>query len=402
MKFIWKGLFCGVALAGISACDILGLDDGELTDVTVPFCQLGYPPRWIAIQSSGAQWRFLTVTGTSITFQASEKLGFAFGGGSDSYVYYVTSRELSEVDCVYFGEPAPISVNASVEDVAEGEWFRVQARGLAFVGGYQDSSFSLRLPPAAEDVHAWLFRRPSTTAFGSPLRAIARHSIQPNEGMTLPPFDFASAEAVPFDSARITVGNVGEGSAFTFNYFEPPGFTMGIASDVQPLPWHFAVPAALLGPDDFHGYEILGDNRSLSYFYRRARDTTVVMGPELTQPSATVIGQSPCLRLRVTLQSQAEYASFVSIRFGAQYGSRDFRSNTVTVSRNYLGTTPDVWDISMPELQPAFDDGCLLSPNPASGWSVTAEANEGRVALALGGKGLDGEVRRLARGFAGP
>ena len=30
------------------------------------------------------------------------------------------------------------------------------------------------------------------------------------------------------------------------------------------------------------------------------------------------------------------------------------------------------------------------------------EANEGRVALALGGKGLDGEVRRLARGFVIP
>ena len=92
----------------------------------------------------------------------------------------------------------------------------------------------------------------------------------------------------------------------------------------------------------------------------------------------------------------------MSIRFGAQYGSRVFRSTTVTVSRNYLGTTPAVWDVSMPDLRTAFDDGCLLSPNPSSGWSVAAEANEGRVALALGGKGLDGEVRRFARGFAGP
>ena len=96
MKVVVRWLFSAVVLAGINACDILGLDDGDLTDVTVPFCQLGFAPQWIAIQSSGAPRRFLTVTGTSITFLAPEKLGFAFRSGSDSYVYYVTSRELSD------------------------------------------------------------------------------------------------------------------------------------------------------------------------------------------------------------------------------------------------------------------------------------------------------------------
>lgn len=381
-------------LATTTACDIFAPNGPRSFTIDLPFCgQSAIPLTWAAVKHDGADWTYLTPTNGIASFRASGTLTVAFGNAAETRVYSASADELSQVSCFRPTNETKFHIG-SVRDVGAGEQFFVSVGPISV----SETPFTVFVPDGPLTVVA----RTAKTNTGVPQRVIVRQGVDLPASSEIPILDFSSNEARPFESANVTVTSNGESALW--NVFLPRGnrhdLFFGVIGDRVPMQY-FGVPETLLGPEDYHTLEIRNFSSSsstlqeLAYYYRRARDAHVTMGPPASTPTGSVLSATPCTRLQARIPAQTEYPSFVIVQFQV-----DNTILEVGVTREFLGQTPSSWTVDIPDL--ARPDGsCLLRPNLGS-WSMNVMPQQGRIALHLGGTGRDGEVRRWSAGWFQP
>ena len=171
------------------------------------------------------------------------------------------------------------------------------------------------------------------------------------------------------------------------------------SSSDTPLGFLHALPASLLGADEYH--ELFVSDcppacRRLSYFYRSPQPISLALGPAASAAAVSVIDVDPCLRLRIDIPSQSEYPAFAYVQFAWGSGG-SFREVYVGATRAFLGHTPGVWQLDVPALK--RDDGTCLLDFAATSAVANYSVGDGRLAVFVGhAPGHDGEVVRAAIG----
>lgn len=386
-----RAICCFFALS-LNACGVFGPDGGRSFTIELPFCgAFSTTLSWAAVKKGGDDWTYLTPNKGLASFEAKGPVTVAYGNPFETRVYSATADELSQVKC-FRQRPETKLLEGNVRDVPADERFHVTVGPVTVM----NTPFAAFIGDGPVDIVA----RTEKASTGVPSRVIVRHDVDLPTGSEIPNLDFASTEARPFVSANATVSGSPAG-AFG-NDFWPRGNVHTLrfgAFEATPFQ-HFAVPEALLGPDDYHTLTLRdffqNAGRELIWYYRRARGTTLTMGPPANTPIGALITQEPCARLQARVASQPQYPSFALAQFFVNMGQSNQTIVEVGVSRDFLGETPATWTLETPDLRSA-EGSCIVRPFPNS-WSVTVAPQEGRIALHLGARGRDGEVRRFSIG----
>ena len=342
---------------------------------------------WAAYKPAEGSWLELTPVAGQLTFEATGGLTVAYGNANVARVYSATAQEFGEVQCdAAWGEVKV--VQGAVRDVPVDERFYVS------VGPTTVSStpFALFVPERPLTIVA----RTEKLVTGAPSRVILRHGLNPPTGSDIGVFDFSSSDAKTFESASFTVTGDALGMFYTNTFRHASGEQTLFGGDASGGGTRqlYAIPESILDADDYHVLDVTAisqdDLRRVLYYYRRARPTSLSIGPIASSPIGLVTSSTPCSRFRVLVPSQPEYSSFAIARFLVNSANVE-----VGVSRAFLGARPATWDLEIPDL--ALPDGsCLLNAGITS-WGVAVTTQEGRLALYLGGAGKDGEIRKWAQ-----
>jgi hypothetical protein len=272
-----------------------------------------------------------------------------------------------------------------VGDVPANERYAISVGPVSFT----ESPFAAFIGDGPLNVVAWT----ASAATGEPRKVIMRQGINLLTGSEIPILYFSGNEAKDFEFADATI--VGGSSAFAFNFLRPWGNSHVLRTgEVGSAPLrYYAAPEAMLAPEDYHTIEILSLSQNapqqLTYYYRRARNVTLTIGPDASTPSSAIVETTPCARISISVPAQAEYGSFVVVHL-ATFGMTG--NMQVGVTREFLRGTPSTWHLETPDLRRP-NGTCLLPPDPF-GYTMFVTPQEGRIALYLGGTGRDGEVRR--------
>jgi hypothetical protein len=375
-------LFC---LVGLSSCGAFGPNGPRKYTIRLPFCgETTIPMTWAAFKPQSGNWRELTPAAGQLTFEASGALTVAYGNANDARVYSAMAQELGEVGCeAPWGEVKV--VQGTVREVPADERFYVSVGPTTVTS----SPFALFVPERPLTIIA----RTEKIANATPSRVIVRHGLNPPTASDIGVFDFASSDARAFESADFTVAGDASGMVYRNTFRHASGEQVLTGGEVIGARKHFVIPEGILDADDYHAIEVTAFSqaglRHLAYYYRRARQTALTIGPLAAEPAGEVVSATPCSRFRVHVPSQAEYSSFVIARFFVNSANVE-----VGVTRGFLGARPGTWTLEIPDFE-VPGGSCLLNPGITS-WGVVATPQEGRLALHLGGAGKDAEIRKWA------
>lgn len=395
-----------LALAFLAAC---GSSDGpsdppSATDVELAFCTGVFAPHWVAAQDGDEAWRRLEPVAGS-RYQAPFTTGrgglaYVDGEGHNLVVNYGLAAELATACASGSKHVTGTTANVGENGLASLALGSVRA----FDYGSDTSPFDLwSVPDGPQDLFAARFPRGSLR-YPADRMIIRRAQDVPPEG-ELATLDFGAAEAF----APVTAGISATGlngpldAEVTSWWYGDRGRTIAMVmwsgAILQGATTWSAVPLEQLEADDLSflevtTYDASGRYRSVVTFLRTPGDRVVDMGPELNRPELTRVAESPYLRPRVLLASQASYGRVASARF-YQVGL----AVAVTVSAGYLGGTPATWDIELPDFSSVdgWSAAWGLDPGLNLRWDIIAEGgpNPG-----LGDLVRDGD-KSLFASFAG-
>ena len=371
-----------LALILLAACSG---DDGPGSpaptgNVEFAFCSGDRAPEWVAVQDGDAAWvRLLPAAGTFYqTRFTTGRGGLAYvdGDGHNLVVRFGTAAELATTCAQGTKHVTGTAANIGVNGLASLALGSVQSSHP----GSNNGPFNLyNVPEGPQDLFAARF--PSGSLEYPSDRIILRRAQDlPAEG-ELALLDFESAEAFVPVTARVTAVGLdgpldaeitswwlGRRGATTALVMWSGAITQGSAT------WH-AVPEERLEANDLNAlhvttYDAGGRYRSVITYLRRVGDLAVQMGPPLERPEVIRVTQSPYLRPRVLLASQAEYQRSASARF-YQVGL----AVTVTMSSAYLGNTPATWTLELPDFSLVDDWNAAWGLDPAANlqWDIVAE-----------------------------
>ena len=356
----------------------------------ISLCNVVGDPDWVAVRNEGATWTLLAAS-RRVQHLATPRLSLAYGKGMQRWVLHASAAELAELQCDRRPPQTITIAGSAVLDTSVG----LMVNGT-FVSESGSATFTLGAPEQPFDVVAITFSRDSAS---TPRHAIIRRDVAPIATMAV--LDFTSAEAVPFDSALLQVTGVPTG-LFDRDLL----FYQEVGGHEQTLMFHrlfhalprdafryYALPTGVLEPDESHVVSIrLSEGTRMDYHYRVARDTSLQLGPPARDYTVTPLSSEPCFRARVEAPSQTEYNSFVRATFYA-YGTRGSTEEVtrVMLTRGYLGETPSVWRVELPDLSPRSD--CLVGRGSV-GNTASLRVFSGRLALNLGGSPHPPEVTR--------
>lgn len=345
---------------------------------TVKFCPTVVMPTWFAYQNEGQGWVQLPGGTSDFSFEPTARLAVAYATttplGSAVTIVYVTAVELNDFQCPFPRGNRQLA--GSVKNWQTSDEFVAVAMGpnsRTAAPDNPDFNFST-LPDAPLDL--------VVEVASTPRRIVIRRNVMANSGTTLPPLDISSSEVKPTsqftavlepaDAPRVTPSYyflTANGTSFHF----VDGTSSGAVNQ--------SVPYAMTRRGDVHAVSFLSGvspepTRYVANYFREATDRALALGPFLGQPSVSVVGSSQYLRLRMTLGSQTEYPSYVVARYAQSSLTAPNAYVNVLMSSGYLGETPGMWDVSIPDLAgvPGFDAKWMLKPGVATGWTVEASS----------------------------
>jgi hypothetical protein len=397
-----------------TAFTTVAIDPGNLTTIVLnSFCTL---PGFFAYRNDGGAWTRVPPSNGSFTFMATPKVAITFATGVSLETYYTSSDELKAVTNMgcrattgtktLKGSFVNLGPTAPSGDKSYG-WIKADGAGAVSSGAFTLAN----VPDRAVDLLAvdYAYASDSFPPF-PPAKAIIRRNALLPSGSTMSAFDFASSEAIPFQTNQL---NVVGGLSNDWNYLIME-FTTANGSHQS---WADAeayqgaartfhdVPASILVDGDLHKLSFYGDAndfasaRSVITYFRQPSDKTVVLGPKLNRPTITTVATSPYLRIRATLASQAEYGSAVRLEYAQDdFGGVNTTSWIVTGTAGYFGGTPSTWDLEIPDLSavPGFPSGIGFVPSQTTYVTASAWGDLLGVYVFSGRAPRDGDVVKYA------
>jgi hypothetical protein len=387
-----------------------GTIDPPTSSIVLDFC-LQSVPVFFAYKNGNDAWtRVLPDANGSFTFMAAPKVGITFIRGREVQTYYTTSEELKEVSGLECHTDGTKMLSGSLANLgpatpAGDPAYAIIAAGTSRANG--SGAFTLAsVPDGRFDLVGVTYAYASQAI--APTKAIIRRDLLLSSGSTLPVLDFASNEAAPIATHRLTVTG---GLSSDFNYiFVDFTTASGTGQNWQdalaergPLTFH-AIPASLLVNGDLHELafhastvDFLSDRGAILYF-REPSDKSVALGPALNQPTFLKTATTPYVRIRGTLASQAEYGSAVRFHYfealGGEIGGE--REWHVTGTAGYFGGTPATWELEMPDLSAVPGFSSFYSSEASDFVIPEAEALSSLVGLFIGRAPRDGDVVKHA------
>jgi hypothetical protein len=372
--------------------------------LTISFCP-SETPIWFAYQNEGFAWQQATLTGSSFTFQATQKVAIAyvlqFGSAMETNVYYATASELSEntiSDC-----RGTNTVGGSISTLASNQMVSIALGPSDTTVTGPTTSFTLKNVPAGPLDLLATRGTPAPGGYLTPDAMIVRRGLNQANGSSITPaLNFATESATP-GSFSLTVSGVEVGEEIYFQNFLLTGTaTAGLLHNGAPITGSINVssaPAALLAGNDLHQLYVEASqstNTAIvghSYFtYFGSPDTrNDALGPLLSIPTLSSLGASPYQRMRGGMNSQGDYNT--SALFAFDQGS-GFRTIYVGVSAAHLGATPSTWDTEIPDFSgtAGFNSSWMLSASPLSSTIYLAQAFSGRQELLFGAVPVAGDM----------
>jgi hypothetical protein len=397
-------LVAALALSAVvvSACADGITGPGPKAPVSLDFCE-GTTPIWFAIQNETEEWEEISgdAAGT-FTFDATPQVSIALvvddGFDFSTEVFNVTRDELDPLSGVTCAEGTGTkSLSGAVAGLTGQQVGRLSMALETDGVNTGNTSYSFAgLPTGPLDLVATRF---ATAGTQPPDRIIVRRNLDLQNGTNMPVLDFGSTEAQPLTTATVTFGN--RGSDFvdvTTEYLSANGTVhqlMHFSSVDAGASAFVSVPEAMRGADDLHLMSAFASaaagTREVSRFYRNPGNVTLTFGPMLGAATTSYLS-GPYVRPRLTVASQAEYASAMEAFFG-QLSGASFRTVTIFTSSAFLGARPLNWELEMPDLSAAGYESVWAFPTSAQ-VNSNAHGFDGDVSVILGAAPSDGDVIR--------
>ena len=366
-----------------------------LATITLDFCASA-PAKWFAYQNDGAEWKSVTpdANGT-VSFSASSKLGVAvtrnFGSSlglpSSTAVFtsilYLTAAELRALSGTCFDATGSRDFTVPATGIASNEswWASVGPSGNG-PNNVATINFKRKADVGSFDiVGARLEGAPSAISSEFiPKAFMIRRGVDVTAGGSLPQIDFSGPEMVAAESYTFSLSGMGtSGGSMVMDF-------MTHASGDGPMTYQFtqtrslsaatgtfkAVPSALTTTTDRHELTFTttsaGSTLRVSSVFQNGSNQSLSFGPALNSPTAATVAAG---RLRVQLASQAEYGGMVRFDFAQGTSLPTF---TIEATAGYLGGTPTIWDLTMPDFSAVagWDAGWNLTTG--SSLKIAAEA----------------------------
>lgn len=334
--------------------------------LTFEFCTPRVPI-WFAFQNEGYSWQQVTGTGTTFTFAATEKFGLAWVFQSASAVevmiHYSARSEHSDVNLPRLCSGTK-ALSGSVASLASDQVAMAAMGASSAWMNPSSTSFTLQNVPAGPLDLVAARGAPAGVdipGFGpegfTPDRMIIRRSLDVASGATMPVLDFASSEAFAPAAMGLTITGFDPSNVVELtNRLRTATPTSGRVHSrpVVSVPTTlYSVPAEQLAAGDLHELRVTANASSsllrtyVAYFVAPA-DRTDALGPFVGIPSVTGVDGSPYARMRGQLPVQPEYGGAAKFIFGGLAGAS--RNVHVGVTAAYLGGTPTMWDVLVPDL----------------------------------------------------
>lgn len=375
---------------------------GGSGNVSWAFCDDTGLPAWVAVQDGSGPW-------TRVTGDAQNVYRFQLNSDRGGIAWVEAGASSTELQVVYYSRAELLligpdrcggtggfkTVNGSVPGLAATQSAFVSMGGASaqVIGAQAQSAFTLNnVVDGPQDLLATRTNFNLQALGLIPDRLIIRRNLNPANGSTLPPLDFAAEGFAPA-SATGTINGLGAGEQtvvtglFTTARGGLGTSYAGILGGASVTWW--GIPTAQLATGDLHYLQVSAVNtsnpsggippntRQVGLGLREVANFTTTLGPTHTVPSITTLATAPYVRMRATWTIQPQYNRSVFLSL-AQAGVSDSRFTSIIVSDGYLaGTTAG--DLAMPDF------------TGVDGWNNAWGLAAGReVIWTLGGSGWQG------------
>lgn len=374
------------------------------TSLTINLCI--DQPLWVAIQNEGESWKRIQPTsGTTYTFEATSKFGFAEvvpdndpNGGFRTFILYSTVAELQPyTNAACLPERGSRSLTVPVAGLNS----QSAAINMLFQTSQTTSApvTFTSLPDHALDAIG------VRSASGVPDRVIVRRNITQASG-SMPTFDFAASEAVAPVQHTLTVTGAESGeSVFAGVQLHTERNTRGLISGSSlsgSTGTFHSVASSQRMATDMHRMEVSagrststgGSARGAFYFFKDGSNKSTTLGAALATPTFTVSATTPYVRMRGQMPSQADYNTEMQFFWGQNTARREV---SIQATAAYYGGMPATWDLTVPDFSAVagFNNDWMLKTGETTLWHAWASNSKVLAELSP----VDGDSFRFAERF---
>jgi len=326
---------------------------------TYKFCDLANLPIWFAYQDGNGPWVQVTGVvagdGTTYTFNITQSTGgvaFSTGSGTAGYVTSVFYGSQAQLIGNGAGQCAATpnagrTLNGSVTGIGATDQVAIAMGGASASASIASLNFQLK---GVLNGPSDLIATRSTVGGGlpptsTPVGIIIRRGLDIADQGSIPVLDFGAAEAFAPVTAQLTLNNLGADFPILSLFYQTPTTTgaifnsLGTGGAVQTV---YGVPAAKQAGSDLHFLTALagaasGDARGHYQWFKTLADMIVNLGPALTAPTITSLGNAPYPRYSASGPIQAEYDDAFAFNLTqASGGAGSVRSWSITATRAYF------------------------------------------------------------------
>lgn len=355
-------------------------------NVELHFCLSDYPV-WVAAQRTGSDWARVLPDADRVFRMALGSAGGVTIVWSDpsTVVLYASASEINEAfKTCQDQQTVGKTVSGTVASVPASDIAYVALGPVEGLPNIGDSLFVVQnVPDGPRDLlagHGGIVG--SAIGFSE---FILRRGVNIAANGVIPRLDFHSSEAFPATTASVSIANFASSPSLSVDLMtangveEPLYYGTGIAQQTV-----FGIPASRLIAGDLHRIGVTealpqgtspGGSRFVDAYTTAMANRTVTLGPQLTQPTMSVLSSSPYQRWRVLLPVQSEYTQYADMEFDDAVG----RSVFILMTRGFAapGTA---WDLTMPDLKnTSYDVTWGLQPGGSPTWIVGAFGGDGTV-----------------------
>jgi hypothetical protein len=391
----------------ISGCglDVAGESEGTPIQIKLDFCA-NDTPIWFAFQDATDPFEVITpdASGT-FTFQSRSRVAIAYvrqrGNDFRTDLIFTTNEALAplaNLTCLEQGGAK--QVNGTVTGHSATQLGLVSLSSAnSFVEGGQSAWTLSQLVDRPLDLVA--SRLDTANGNQHANKTIIRRSLNPANGSTVAELAFATQGFAPVPST-INISGVGASdhgvlySSFVTALGTSHMLTLVDSISDGPTAVE-TIPAGELTSLDYHKVSAVatsanGAVRTTDRYFRSPGTQGITIGPALIEPSVTVVGTTPHVRMRTQALGQIDYSTMMNMLYHQQT-STQVTEVSMSVTASYFSATPIEWNLPMPNFDglPGWQNIWGLKTGPID-WRVTGYFGRPQVIFGAPPNATDGET----------